>query len=117
MSEPINIFDEISATLGSFADEISVPTVYQTVDVTVEQLWGWRIEIERLQTREADVKKNLLDIISGLMMSDHLGDVCRELWGLCTLAGIPQLEGSHDAWTRQDQINAGWSLDEIDDDE
>lgn len=51
-------------------------------------------------------KQRLLDIITGLMVSDHLGDVHDEINGLCDLAGIPRPKGNYlEGWTKQDWAN------------
>lgn len=47
-----------------------------------------------------DRRFSLLGIISGLMLSENLGDVHDEINHLCDLAGIPRPDGDFiDGWT------------------
>ncbi len=46
---------------------------------------------------------SLLGVISGLMVSENLGDVHDEINHLCDLTGIPRPEGSfEEGWTSED---------------
>lgn len=49
---------------------------------------------------------SLLGIISGLMVSENLGDVHDEINFLCDLVGIPRPEGNfEEGWTKEDWHN------------
>lgn len=53
-----------------------------------------------------ELRKQLTDILSGLMLADHLGDVGEYLTDLAKLLGI-ELDGWFGEWTNSDMKKLG----------
>lgn len=58
-----------------------------------------------------ELRKQLTDILSGLMLDDHLGDVGEYLNELAGLLDI-ELDGWFGEWTDSDLVKVGMSRDE-----
>jgi hypothetical protein len=62
---------------------------------------------------EGPSRFSLLGIISGLMVSENLGDVHDEIDHLCDLVGIPRREGNFlEGWTSTDWVTVGKEPDD-----
>ena len=60
-----------------------------------------------------ELRAKLIEILAGLMLSEHLGDVGRELLDLATLLDI-ELDGWYGEWSDADMAQVGYPRDEDD---
>lgn len=54
-----------------------------------------------------ELRKQLIDLLAGLMFAEHMGDVGKEIISLSAILDI-ELEGWFDDWTDEDVAKVGY---------